>query len=69
MRKTPLFAVIVIVLYGCLLLEKSEWELEKSKCDYIILNAKKDMYEKLYLKANTRMIHINDSIKLHCLCR
>lgn len=29
----------------------------------------RDMYESLYRKANTRLMHVQDSINAHCICR
>ena len=33
------------------------------------LRTERDMYNRLYREANTRLAHFQDSINIHCICK
>lgn len=67
MKNLLVFLAGGFLMYLCTVGDISDNLHLKHKLDSLTMVG--DMYQKSYLKCNTQMLHINDSIKAHCLCR
>lgn len=61
---------IVIFIFGFGLASAALYpalEQLKSECRY--MQKQRDMYDSLYRAANTHLMHFQDSINKHCICK